>query len=460
MNNTITLSIVMPCLNEARTLPICIAKAKDFIYRRNIKAEIIIADNGSTDGSQQIAMGLGVTVSITNEKGYGNALKLGIRQAKGKYVIMGDADDSYDFSDLDNFFDLLESGYDLVIGNRFRGGIAKGAMPFLHRYLGNPVLSFIGKSLFEVRINDFHCGLRAFPKSAIEQLDLQTSGMEFASEMIIKAQLLEMRIIETPTKLYVDGRNRPSHLNKWKDGWRHLMLLVSTFLKVKLLLFYQSKPQSERIDRLAKEISSYLENDNLSKQSLNCLDIGCGNMQLAERISIYQPHTKWACVDVFKPIPFFIRWQERQQNIDPQRWSKYMQFDGKMLPFADDTFDMVLFADVLHHCPENTLDLLKEAKRISSIVIIKDHLEYGFFSRQMLRLMDMFGNLGTDVYIPKQYFTLISFANICSKAGFESPQLRVGVDLYGHSYFLKKILKKKWQFIAIFKKECFNNHQK
>lgn len=220
------LSIVMPCLNEAETLAICIEKAQNFLNRENIVGEILIADNGSTDGSQKIAKNLNATVINVDSKGYGSALRGGIESANGAYVIMGDADDSYDFSNLMPYLSKLREGFDLVMGNRFKGGIEKGAMPFLHKYLGNPVLSFIGRLFFKTNIGDFHCGLRGFSKEAYYKMELKTTGMEFASEMIVKASLINLKIAEVPTVLSKDGRSRPPHLNTWRDGWRHLRFLV------------------------------------------------------------------------------------------------------------------------------------------------------------------------------------------------------------------------------------------
>lgn len=224
--SAIEVSIIMPCLNEAETLETCIKKAQWFIAENDIAGEVIIADNGSNDGSQEIARRLNARVVDVPAKGYGSALKGGIAAARGKYIIMGDADDSYDFSSLNPFVRKLRNGYDLVMGNRFKGGIESGAMPFLHRYLGNPVLTGIGKLLFASPCNDFHCGLRGFRKDAISDLDLQTTGMEFASEMVVKATLHKMQITEVPTTLSPDGRSRPPHLNTWRDGWRHLRFLL------------------------------------------------------------------------------------------------------------------------------------------------------------------------------------------------------------------------------------------
>ena len=232
MNNTyntepdIELSVVMPCLNEAKTVGICIKKAIGFFELYNINGEVIIADNGSTDGSQDIAVSEGARVVNVQEKGYGNALKGGFAAAKGCYIIMGDADDSYDFSALEGFVARLREGYALVMGNRFKGGVMPGAMPFLHRYLGNPVLSFLGRLFFRTPIGDFHCGLRGFTKEAYESLHLSSGGMELASEIVFKAALLKLPISEIPVVLYPDGRERKPHLNTWRDGWRHLKLLL------------------------------------------------------------------------------------------------------------------------------------------------------------------------------------------------------------------------------------------
>jgi len=225
-NETVELSIVMPCLNEERSLAYCLQKAFSFLADNKLTGEVIVVDNGSSDGSSGIAHQFNSILVTELEKGYGSAIRAGIERAKGKYIIIGDADDSYDFSDLMSFLDLLRNGNDLVIGNRFKGGIKKGAMPFLHRYVGNPTLSFIGRRFFNIHLGDFHCGLRAIAKDRYKQLDLRTTGMEFASEMIVKAALNKMKIAETPVTLYPDKRQRPSHLRTWRDGWRHLRFLL------------------------------------------------------------------------------------------------------------------------------------------------------------------------------------------------------------------------------------------
>lgn len=224
--NRTELSILMPCLNEAETLEICIRKAQKALEDLKVNGEVIIADNGSTDGSPEIAASLGARVIHVAEKGYGSALQGGIKAARGKYIIMGDADDSYDFTNLGPFLEKLRDGYELVMGNRFKGGIAPNAMPPLHKYLGNPVLTGIGRLFFRSPCGDFHCGLRGFSKAAIQRLDLRTTGMEFASETVVKASLHGLRITEVPTTLSVDGRNRPPHLRSWRDGWRHLRFLL------------------------------------------------------------------------------------------------------------------------------------------------------------------------------------------------------------------------------------------
>ena len=219
---TCEVSIVMPCLNEAETLEQCIRDAQQGLLSAHCDGEVIVADNGSTDGSLLIAERCGARVERVPLRGYGAALFFGIRSARGQFVIMGDSDQSYDFSHLAPFIDRLRGGDDLVMGNRFRGGIDRDAMPFKNRYLGNPTLSAIGRLFFRAPIRDFHCGLRAFTKSAFDRMDLRTTGMEFASEMVIKATLLGMRVSEVPTTLRRDGRSRPPHLRPWRDGWRHL----------------------------------------------------------------------------------------------------------------------------------------------------------------------------------------------------------------------------------------------
>ena len=231
-NGPVEVSIVMPCLNEAETLEKCIVKAQKGFKDAGVKGEVIIADNGSTDGSIEIAKRLGARLIPVPAKGYGSALRGGIQAARGKWIIMGDSDDSYDFSNIKAFVEKLREGYELVMGCRmpYGGGtIMPGAMPWKHRWLGNPVLSFIGRLFFQAPITDFHCGLRGFSKAGYEKLELKTKGMEFASEMVIKATVRELKITQVPITLFKDGRTRPPHLRSWRDGWRHLrfMLLFS-----------------------------------------------------------------------------------------------------------------------------------------------------------------------------------------------------------------------------------------
>lgn len=228
MDNTsqLELTILMPCLNEAETLAICIDKAQAFLQSNTIQGEVLIADNGSTDGSIKIAEQHGARVVHVPIRGYGAALSHGIADAYGKFVIMGDSDDSYDFSNLAPFVEKLREGFDVVMGNRFKGGITTGAMPFLHRYLGNPVLSFIGRLFFSIPVGDFHCGLRGFNRQRILALNLMTTGMEFASELVVRSALGKYSITEVPTTLSPDGRSRPPHLRTWRDGWRHLRFLL------------------------------------------------------------------------------------------------------------------------------------------------------------------------------------------------------------------------------------------
>lgn len=225
-DESVELTILMPCLNEAETLETCIRKAHTYLAESGVMGEVLIADNGSTDGSQEIARSCGARVVDVDEKGYGAALIGGTKAARGTYVIMGDADDSYDFLHLQPFVDKLREGYDLVMGNRFAGGIEDGAMPPLHKYLGNPVLSGIGRLFYNSSIGDFHCGLRGYNRASILQLDLRTTGMEYASEMVVQAELHHLRIAEVPTTLKKDGRSRPPHLRSWHDGWRHLKFLL------------------------------------------------------------------------------------------------------------------------------------------------------------------------------------------------------------------------------------------
>lgn len=216
----------MPCLNERETVGICVSKALSSLQSAGLNGEVIVADNGSTDGSVELAQAVGARVVQVEQRGYGNALKYGIQAAHGTYVLMADSDDSYDFGHISRFVDHLRAGSDLVMGNRFRGGIHPGAMPHLHRYLSNPVLTALGRFLFQSPCKDFHCGMRAFRRDSFERMDIRSTGMEFASEMVVKASLLRMRVTEVPTTLSPDGRSHPPHLRTWHDGWRHLRFLL------------------------------------------------------------------------------------------------------------------------------------------------------------------------------------------------------------------------------------------
>lgn len=236
ISSDIELSIVIPCLNEKDTIGLCVWKARTFLYCSGVSGDVVVANNMSDDGSDKIARRAGARVVDVKTKGYGAALHGGIKASRGKYVIMADGDDSYDFLGLGSFLEKLRAGADLVVGNRFAGGIDRGAMPWHHKYIGNPVLSGIGRLFFESKIKDFHCGLRGFSKAAYQRLDMQTTGMEFASEMVVKAALLNMKIEEVPTTLAPDGRSGKPHLRSFRDGWRHLRFLL--MFSPRWLFFY------------------------------------------------------------------------------------------------------------------------------------------------------------------------------------------------------------------------------
>jgi glycosyltransferase involved in cell wall biosynthesis len=222
----VEVSVVLPCLNERETVGICVAKAMAALQGAGIRGEVLVADNGSTDGSIELARSAGARVVNVSQRGYGNALRGGIQAARGVYVLMADSDDSYDFGHIPRFVEQLRNGSDLVMGNRFLGGIHRGAMPVLHRYLGNPVLTAIGRLFFHSPSRDFHCGIRAFRKDSYDRMDIRSTGMEFASEMVVKASLLRMNVSEVATTLSPDGRSHPPHLRTWHDGWRHLRFLL------------------------------------------------------------------------------------------------------------------------------------------------------------------------------------------------------------------------------------------
>lgn len=236
LNHSVQISIVIPCLNEAKTIGICIQKAHKALMDLGLVGEVIVADNGSTDGSQKIVESEGAILISENQVGYGAAIKAGVLASSGEFILMADGDDSYNFLEIKPFVDAWQKGNDFVMGNRFKGGIEKGAMPLLHQYLGNPVLSWVGRVFFNNHIGDFHCGMRGFTRGAWDQMHLTTAGMEFASEMVVKSSLLGLKIAEVPVKLYKDGRGRPPHLNTWTDGWRHLRFLL--LFSPRWLFFY------------------------------------------------------------------------------------------------------------------------------------------------------------------------------------------------------------------------------
>ena len=303
--NEIELSIVMPCLNEAETLGTCIAKARRFLADHGVCGEIVVADNGSHDGSQAIAARLGARVVEIGERGYGSALHGGIRAARGRYVILGDADDSYDFSDLGPFLARLRAGDALVMGNRFRGRILPGAMPWLHRFVGNPLLSALGRLFFRAPVGDFHCGLRAVNRAAYETIAPRTAGMEYASEMVIKATLAQLRIGEVPIVLHPDGRSRRPHLRTWRDGWRHLrfMLLFSPrwlFLVPGGLLFGTGFVASVWLMSGMRRVGpAYLDIHTLLIAGLACL--------LGYQLIVFALFTKvFAISEGFQPMPAYL----------------------------------------------------------------------------------------------------------------------------------------------------------
>ncbi len=274
------LTILLPCLNEAETIEVCVSKAVRYLRENGVDGEVLVSDNGSSDGSIEIAERAGARVVNTSAKGYGSALLNGIDQARGTHIIMGDADDSYDLSKLDGFVKSLRGGADLVMGNRFAGGIMPGAMPPLHRYLGNPVLSAIGRVFFKSSVKDFHCGLRGFRKSSIQDLNLISTGMEFASEMVVKATVMGLCVEEVPTVLHPDGRSRKPHLRTWPDGWRHLRFLFLysprwLFLYPGVLFFALGFAMSARLSIGSLTLGSIVLDINTLLVSVGATIIGC-----------------------------------------------------------------------------------------------------------------------------------------------------------------------------------------
>ncbi len=299
--DAIELSVVMPCLNEAETLEVCVKKALGFMEEAGVAGEVIVADNGSTDGSQELAESLGARVVHVKERGYGAALMGGFQAARGKYVVMGDADDSYDFSGLAPFLERLRAGDELVMGNRFQGGIAKGAMPKLHYYFGNPFLTLAGRTLFQSPIGDFQCGLRAFHREAMLGVGLRTKGMEFASEMVVKSSLAKLRIAEVPTTLSPDGRSRPPHLRSWRDGWRNMRFLLAhsprwlyfvpglTLLALGLALFAMILPGTFRLFGVNLDLHSLAAGAGMIVLGTQMVTFGILAKQVGERAGMLPP---------------------------------------------------------------------------------------------------------------------------------------------------------------------------
>ncbi len=306
MPEHIDVSIVMPCLDEAETIAACVAEARAALEQAGISGEVIVADNGSTDGSRDLATRAGARVVAVSERGYGAAIRGGCEAAAGTFLVIGDADSSYDFGEAPRLVERLRTGADLVMGNRFRGGIEAGAMPWLHRWVGNPVLSFIGRRLFGGTIGDFHCGLRGLRRTAWSRLDLRTTGMEFASEMVIKSTLLGMTIEEVPVRLRRDGRSRPPHLRTWRDGWRHLrfMLLFSPLwlfavpgvllLAPGLLATCWLLSGPMQVGRIGLDIHTLLVASSLSLVGHQLLVFGAFTKQFAISEGFHPPTPAWS----------------------------------------------------------------------------------------------------------------------------------------------------------------------
>jgi len=306
-SSSVELSVVLPCLDEAETLGICIEKIQSYLSESGVAGEVVVADNGSQDGSQQIARDLGARVVDVPVKGYGSALRGGIEAARGMYIIMGDADDSYDFLKLHDFVRELRAGNDLVMGNRFLGGVMPGAMPWLHRWIGNPLLTAIGRVFFRSPMGDFHCGLRGFRKDAFQKMKLRSTGMEFASEMVIRSTLLGLKMAEVPIILHPDGRTRPPHLRTWRDGWRHLrfMLLFSPrwlFLAPGVAMFISGLIVSAILINSSVVIGGVeFDIQTLYAASLLCL--------LGYQLVVFAMFTKaFAVTEGFHPPPSYYSW--------------------------------------------------------------------------------------------------------------------------------------------------------
>jgi glycosyltransferase involved in cell wall biosynthesis len=307
IGDSVEFTVVMPCLDEAESLATCIEKIQGFFAAEDIAGEVVVADNGSTDGSQQIATDLGARVVEVERKGYGSALRGGIEAARGRFIMMGDADDSYDFSKLHDFVRELRGGADLVMGNRFKGGVMPGAMPWLHRWVGNPILTAIGRVFFRSPMRDFHCGLRGFRADAYQKMKLRSTGMEFASEMVIKSTLLGLNMKEVPIVLHPDGRSRAPHLRTWRDGWRHLrfMLLFSPrwlFLIPGLLMFIAGLVISGVLIQSSVVIAGIeFDIQTLYASSLLCL--------LGYQLIVFAMFTKaFAVTEGFHPAPDYFGW--------------------------------------------------------------------------------------------------------------------------------------------------------
>ncbi|MEU7904237.1 glycosyltransferase family 2 protein [Actinoplanes sp. NPDC049118] len=315
MSSDVEVTVLLPCLNEAETLETCVRKALRSLAELGVRGEVLVSDNGSTDGSQEIALRSGARVVHAPRKGYGAALITGIAEARGRYVIMADADDSYDLSKLGPFIERLREGRDVVMGNRFRGGISPGAMPFLHRYLGNPVLSWLGRVLFGLKgIGDFHCGIRGFDRNRIRDLDLRMPGMEFASELVVRASLNGYDMAEVPTTLQPDGRSRAPHLRTWRDGWRHLRFLLvfaprRTLVWPGLIVFLLGLVSTARLATGARHIAG-IEFD------VNALVYACLAVLVGAQLLLFGGFAE-----------LYGRFEGLVRDDRPSRWTRWLTFE-------------------------------------------------------------------------------------------------------------------------------------